>query len=120
MTSTAVVVAMAGVLSALMLGVYDRTVVRPTQRLAVVDLAMVMQAKEAEFAELMTRSGTPAERERAQALATEFSRRLPAALEQLPAECECVVISKSALLATPREVRDLTPRLQELLQGGPR
>jgi len=87
------------------LAAYDRVVVRPAQRVGVVDVGEVYRQKEAEFTQLLTRATNDADREKAFALARSFSQRLPAALEVL----------KSAVAGrTPRTV-DLTALLQQKL-----
>lgn len=94
---------------------YDRVVVRPAQRVGVVDVGEVYRQKEAEFTQLLTRAATDADRERAFALARNFSQRLPAALEELPRDCACLVVLKSAVAGrTPRTV-DLTALLRQKL-----
>ena len=94
---------------------YDRVVVRPAQRVGVVDVGEVYRQKEAEFTQLLTRATTDADREKAFALARSFSQRLPAALEELPRDCACLVMLKSAVAGrTPRTV-DLTALLQQML-----
>jgi len=75
----------------------------------------VYRQKEAEFTQLLTRATTDADREKAFALARSFSQRLPAALEELPRDCACLVVLKSAVAGrTPRTV-DLTALLQQKL-----
>ena len=97
------------------LAAYDRVVVRPAQRVGVVDVGEVYRQKEAEFTQLLTRATTDADREKAFALARSFSQRLPAALEELPRDCACLVVLKSAVAGrTPRTV-DLTALLQQKL-----
>jgi hypothetical protein len=97
------------------LAAYDRVVVRPAQRVGIVDVGEVYRQKEAEFTQLLTRATTDADRERAFALARSFSQRLPAALEELPRDCACLVVLKSAVAGrTPRTV-DLTALLQQKL-----
>ena len=97
------------------LAAYDRVVVRPAQRVGVVDVGEVYRQKEAEFTQLLTRATTDADREKAFALARSFSQRLPAALEELPRDCACLVVLKSAVAGrTPRTV-DLTSLLQQKL-----
>lgn len=95
------------------LAAYDRVVVRPAQRVGVVDVGEVYRQKEAEFTQLLTRATSDADREKAFALARNFSQRLPAALEELPRDCACLVVLKSAVAGrTPRTV-DLTALLQQ-------
>lgn len=97
------------------LAAYDRVVVRPAQRVGVVDVGEVYRQKEAEFTLLLTRAANDADREKAFALARSFSQRLPAALEELPLDCACLVVLKSAVAGrTPRTV-ELTALLQQKL-----
>ena len=96
---------------------YDRQVVRPAQRVGVVDVGEVYRQKEAEFALILTKAGSDGERERAFALARTFSQRLPLALEELPRDCGCLVVLKSAVAGpTPRTV-DLTAHLKRKLEA---
>ena len=98
------------------LAAYDRLVVRPAQRVGVVDVGEVYRQKEAEFTQILTRATTDADREKAYAMARSFSQRLPAALEELPRDCACLVVLKSAVAgATPQTV-DLTALLQQKLR----
>ena len=102
---------LAALLAAAGIAAYDRWVLRPALVVGVVDLSEVYRAKEAEFTQLLTNTGSDAERERALALARRFSQRLPAALEELPQECGCLVVIKSAIAGAPNS-RDLTPVLR--------
>lgn len=99
------------VLVALGIAAYDRWVLQPALVVGVVDLSEVYRAKEAEFTQLLTQAGGESERERALALARSFSQRLPAALDELPRECGCLVVVKSAIAGAPNSV-DLTPALR--------
>ena len=94
---------------------YDRFVFRPSQVVGVVDLAEVYRTKETEFASLITASRTDDDRKRAMELATEFSKRLPIALDSLPAACRCLVVLKSAVAGSAHNVVDLTPLLRARL-----
>jgi NAD-dependent oxidoreductase involved in siderophore biosynthesis len=96
----------------LALASYDRYVVRPAQRIGVVDLAEVYRAKEQEFARLLARGTTEEERQQAQALARRFAERLPTALDELPRDCGCLVVLKSALVGHAGNVIDLTAQLR--------
>jgi hypothetical protein len=91
---------------------YDRFVVRPAQVIGVVDVAEIYRLKEAEFAALVTRGGSDADRQQAMDLASNFSRRLPRALEELPADCRCLVVLKSALAGPSAHTLDLTALLK--------
>ena len=91
---------------------YDRLVVRPAQVIGVVDVAEIYRLKEAEFAALITRGNSDADRQQAMDLATRFARRLPGALEELPADCRCLVVLKSALAGPTAHTLDLTSVLK--------
>ena len=77
-----------------------------------VDVAEIYRLKEAEFAALMTRGNSDADRQQAMDLATSFARRLPRALEELPADCRCLVVLKSAVAGPTARTLDLTPVLK--------
>lgn len=104
------------------LAVYDRQVVRPGQRLGIVDVGEVYRQREAEFTRLVTDAGsasTPqADQARAQALAMaqQFARRLPAALQELAQDCGCLVLLKSAVAGAPAHAQDLTALLRQKLE----
>lgn len=105
----------AALLVAAGLAAYDHWVLRPALRIGVVDLAEVYRAKESEFTRLLTKAATDEERQGAMALARSFSQRLPAALDELPRDCRCLVVLRSALAGAPATV-DLTPALRHKLE----
>ena len=93
---------------------YDRWVLRPALVVGVVDLSEIYRAKEAQFTQLLTAassSGSEQQRDRALAMARNFSQRLPAALDELPRECGCLVLLRTSVAGSPRSV-DLTPALR--------
>ena len=103
------------VLSAL--AIYDRLMVQPLRLVGVVDVGEVYRQKEAEFTLILTKAGSEDEREKAFAMARNFSRRLPLALEELPRDCGCLVVLKSAVAGlTPRTV-DLTAHLRRKVEA---
>ena len=96
---------------------YDRAVVRPAQRVGMVDVAEVYRQKEAEFTLLLTKTSSEDDRQKALLMARAFAQRLPAALEELPRDCGCLVVLKSAVAGpTPRTV-DLTAHLKRKLEA---
>jgi hypothetical protein len=101
-------------LVALGVATYDRLVLRPALVVGLVDLAEVYRDKEAQFTQLLTRTGSDEERQKALAMAREFSQRLPAALDELPRECGCLVVLKAAVAGGPSAI-DLTPSLRRKL-----
>lgn len=122
-TLTVLVAVTLAVLCALAaLAVYDRQVVRPGLRLGIVDVGEVYRQREAEFTRLVTDAGsasTPqADQARAQALAMaqQFARRLPAALQELAQDCACLVLLKSAVAGAPAHAQDLTGLLRQKLE----
>jgi hypothetical protein len=97
---------------------YDRLVSRPAQLLVgIVDVADVYRSKESEFAALLSAARSDEERQRAQDLATSFARALPKALAELPDECQCFVVLKSAVVGSSPRTFDLTPRLKAKLEA---
>lgn len=94
------------------LALYDRQVVRPALVIGVVDVAEVYRAKEAEFTRILTRTPSDEERQKALLLARAFAQRLPTALEELPRECRCLVVLKSAVAGATPQMVDLTAALQ--------
>ena len=92
--------------------VYDRAVVRPAQRVGMVDVAEVYRQKEAEFTLLLTKTGSEDDRQKALLMARAFAQRLPAALEELPRDCGCLVVLKSAVAGPTPHTVDLTAQLR--------
>ena len=99
-------------IAAAALALYDHWVVRPALRVGVVDVGEVYRQKEAEFTLILTKASSDDERQKAMAMARVFAQRLPMALDELPSDCGCLVVLKSAVAgATPRTL-DLTAQLK--------
>ena len=98
------------------LATYDRLVLRPALVIGVVDVAEVYRAKEAEFTQILTKalSQPPSEEDRLKALvmARAFAQRLPLALDELPRECNCLVILRNAVAGPTPNTVDLTAQLR--------
>lgn len=110
----------AGLACAIVLGTlaaYDRVVVRPAQLIGVVDVAEVYRQKEAEFTLILTRAASDGEREQAMRMARSFAQRLPLALEELPRECGCLVVLKTAVAAPAPRTVDLTAHLRRKVEA---
>ena len=110
----------AGMACAIVLGTlaaYHRVVVRPAQLIGVVDVAEVYRQKEAEFTLLLTRAGSDGERDKAFAMVRNFSQRLPLALEELPRDCGCLVVLKSAVAGPTPRTLDLTAQLRRKVEA---
>ena len=105
-----------GLLTLLVVGAsittYDRLFLRPALVIGVVDVAEVYRAKEAEFTQMLTKASSEEDRQKALFMARTFAQRLPLALEELPRDCNCLVVLKAAVAgATPNTV-DLTAVLR--------
>ena len=99
------------------LAAYDRWVVRPGQVIGLVDVGEIYRQKEAEFTQLLTRAGSDGERDKAFAMARSFSQRLPLALEELPRDCGCLVVLKSAVAGPTARTLDLTAALRRKVEA---
>lgn len=93
------------------LAAYHHYVIRPALAVGVVDVTQVYRAKEAEFTQLLTKTGSEEDRQQALAMARAFSQRLPVALDELALECRCLVLLKSTVASAPHAA-DLTPALR--------
>ena len=91
---------------------YDRFVVRPARLIGVVDVGEVYRLKEAEFTQIVTKSGSDDERQKGLLMARQFAQRLPVALEELPRDCGCLVVIRSAVAGLPPHATDLTALLK--------
>ena len=109
--------ALALLIVAAALAAYDRWVVRPGQMIGLVDVGEIYRQKEAEFTLLLTRAGSDGERDKAFAMARSFSQRLPLALEELPRDCGCLVVLKSAVAGTAPRTLDLTAQLRRKVEA---
>ncbi len=95
------------------LALYDRIVVRPALVIGVVDVAEVYRSKEAEFTQILTKTALEEDRQKALLMARAFAQRLPVALEELPRDCHCLVVLKSAIAGWTSNTVDLTPLLHK-------
>ncbi len=89
-------------------------------RVAVVDINAVYHFKEAQFTALLTQPGTDARADAsAPQLAAEFARDLPQALDDIAAECRCLLLTRAVLAGPPEHVAarvaDLTATLKQKL-----
>ncbi len=109
--------ALALLIVAAALAAYDRWVVRPGQMIGLVDVGEIYRQKEAEFTLLLTRAGSDGERDKAFAMARSFSQRLPLALEELPRDCGCLVVLKSAVAGPTPRTLDLTAHLRRKVEA---
>ena len=93
------------------LAAYDRWVLRPALVIGVVDVAEVYRAKEAEFTQILTKASSEEDRQKALVMARAFAQRLPLALDELPRECNCLVILRTAVAGPTPNTVDLTAQL---------
>ena len=94
------------------LAAYDRLVLRPALVIGVVDVAEVYRAKEAEFTRILTKTNSEEDRQKALFMARAFAQRLPLALDELPRECGCLVVLKTAVAGETPTTVDLTAQLR--------
>lgn len=97
---------------AIALFAYHHLVARPAQLVGVVDVGEVYRLKEAEFTQQVTKTATDDERQKALSMARQFAQRLPLALEELPRECQCLVLVRTSVTGTPPNAIDLTALLK--------
>lgn len=100
---------------------YDQYARMRELRVAVVDVAAVYRWKEAQFTALLIQPGTDARVEgTAPQLAAEFARELPRALDDIAAECRCLLLTRAVLAGPPEHVAanvaDLTATLKQKLR----
>jgi hypothetical protein len=92
-------------------------VVGPAQIVGIVDVGEVYRQKEAEFTLILTKAGSDDERQKAMVMARAFAQRLPVALEELPRECGCLVVLKSAVAGPTPRTLDLTAHLKRKVEA---
>lgn len=100
---------------------YDQYARARALRVAVVDVAAVYRWKEAQFTALLTQPGGDARADtHAPQLAAEFARELPQALDDIAAECRCLLLTRAVLAGPPEHVAahvaDLTATLKQKLR----
>ncbi|MES2353143.1 MAG: hypothetical protein V4568_01875 [Pseudomonadota bacterium] len=99
------------------LAAYHFVIVRQTiQRFAVVDVAELYRAKEAEFSKIIADpKATDVDRVKAMESAQRFAKDLQALIEKLPKECGCVVLNKAAVMNANESLglTDLTPQARK-------
>ena len=120
MKPVALSVALNALLLLLALIAYDQVARTRELRVAVVDVAAVYRWKEAQFTALLTQPGTDVRAEaNAPQLAAEFARELPKALDDIAAECRCLLLTRAVLAGPPEHVAahvaDLTATLKQKL-----
>ena len=109
------VVAVAVLISAALIAGNNWLSARSAVRYAVVDVLEIYKEKEKEFSALILKpNASEAERARAVDLAQDFGKRLDAALKQLPTECGCVLLNRSAVVAS-NGIKDYTDELKARL-----
>ena len=85
----------------------------PHPRIAMLDVAEIYRLKESEFSALLMKPGaTAADRAKAIELARTFGTELSALTLSLPAECNCLVLTKAAVVGSGNSVADLTPEVK--------
>jgi hypothetical protein len=96
---------------ALMIGIYHVSFNSKPQKLATVNLKDIYSAKEKQFAALITKKGaTDADRAAAYELVKAFGPQLQKSINDVQQDCNCIVISRQAILAG--NVEDKTAELK--------
>ena len=96
---------------------YDRLVLKPALVIGVVDVAEVYRAKETEFTRMLTRTNSEEDRQQALLMARAFAQRLPVALDELPRECGCLVVLRTAVAGPTPNTIDLTAQLRKKVEA---
>ena len=85
-------------------------------RLAVLDVGEIYRLKEAQVTTvLVKREATDEERATALKRASVFGFEMTHLLESLPAECQCLILARGALVGPASELPDLTPEVRRRL-----
>ena len=93
---------------------YDRLVRRPATRIGLIDVGELVRLKDDRVLDVLTKAAaTDEEKKAALGFGTRFTTVLPHALEELAQECECLVLSRSAVAGSPPNAVDLTSMLKQ-------
>lgn len=96
---------------------YDRFVKAAPRSVATISLQDVLEAKQAQFAEAVSRPGvTDADRSRALDSVESIAPQMAKAVQELTQSCNCIVLVKEAVVG--RADLDLTPQLLEKMGAG--
>jgi hypothetical protein len=99
---------------------YHLFVLPRTMRFGLVDVNEVYRLKEKQLLDMVTKpTVSDADKQGAIEAAAAFAKALPAALEQLPIECGCFVLVRSAVAAPTGNTVDLTPLLKKKVGVAP-
>lgn len=112
-----VVVIVNALLSAALLAAYA-TWIAPSRspRLAVLDVAELYRLKEREIAAVLIKTDAiEADRLNALKRASEFGTQITTLIEQLPAECGCLILARGAIVGSSTTLPDLTPTARQRL-----
>ena len=93
---------------------YDRLVRRPAARIGLIDVGELVRLKDDRVLDVLTKAAaTDEEKKAALAFGTRFTAVFPHALEELSEECDCLVLSRSAVAGVPPNAVDLTAVLKQ-------
>jgi hypothetical protein len=93
---------------------YDRVVRHPATRIGLIDVGELVRLKDDRVLDVLTKgTATDEERKAALGFGTRFATVLPRALEELSQECDCLVLSRSAVAGSPPNGIDLTAVLKQ-------
>ena len=117
MKSRLAILVLNGLLTALLLAGYARWFAPArAPRLAVLDVGELYRLKEKAVAARLSKAGA-GEAERADILkdVVSFNHDIARLIEALPAECQCLIFARGALLAPESQLTDLTPAARRRL-----
>lgn len=110
------VAALQSVLTAAAMAGYDHLYGKPWRQYGVVDVQEIYRLKEKQLVEIASRPGVgEAEKGRVVEAAAQFAQQFPKALDELPNDCRCLVLVRTAIAAEVPGMRDLTPLLRRKL-----
>ena len=93
---------------------YDRLVRRPAARIGLIDVGELVRLKDDRVLDVLTKAAaTDEEKKAALSFGTRFATVFPHALEELSEECDCLVLSRSAVAGAPPNAVDLTAALKQ-------
>lgn len=111
------VIAIALLLSAMLIGLNNWYGKNRSLRLGTVDMSAVLKAKQRQVGDILMREGaSPEERKAAIESAAAYAAKVEGALEEVLRSCQCVLVSKDLIVAGP-SVQDHTPVVLDRLKS---
>jgi hypothetical protein len=112
-----IVIAVALLLSALLIGLNNWYGKNRSLQIATVDMSAVLKAKQKQVGDVLVREGaTPEERKAAIESASAYASKVEGVLNEIMSTCRCVLVSKDLVVAGP-SVQDHTLVVLDRLKG---